>query len=74
VVVVKVLCELDLLGFYEYDFLALSGYIALFSISLFLIVFYIEGNVRFSVGGRQIEILRKFKTENLWVNLILGRA
>ena len=51
----KVLYEFDLLGFYEYDFLTLLGCIALFSISLFLIVFYIEGNVRFRLGERQIE-------------------
>jgi len=41
-----------LLGLYENDFLMLSGCVTLFSISLFLIVFYIEDNVRFRCGGK----------------------
>ena len=52
VMVVKVLWEFDLLGLYGNNFFMLSGCVALFSISLFLIVFYIEGNVRFRCGGK----------------------
>jgi len=58
----------------------LSSCVVLFSISLFPIVFYIERNVRFRCGGKANWKfwgnlnLRKFKLENLWVNLILGRA
>jgi len=69
---VKVLCEFDLLGLYGYDFLVLSGGVALFSIFLFLIVFYIEGNVRFRCGAKAI--LRKFNLENLYVYLISERV
>ena len=50
VVVVKVLYEFDLLGLYGNDFFVLSSCAALFSISLSLIVFYIEDNVRFRCG------------------------
>ena len=51
VVVLKVLCEFDLLGLYGNDVLVLSGCVTLFSISLFLIVVNIEDNVRFECGG-----------------------
>jgi len=75
VIIVKALCEFDLLGLYGYDFLVLSGCVILFAISLFPIVFYIEDNVRFGCGGKANLklILSKFKLKNLWMNFIFGR-
>ena len=59
-----------LFGFYGMDFLILLGCATLFSISLFIIIFYIEDNVRFRCVGRrrQNEIFGgKFKLKNLWL-------
>jgi len=50
--VVKALWECDCLAYMETTFLILSGCVALFSISLYLVFSNIEDNVRFRCGGK----------------------
>ena len=50
--VVKVFWECDCLAYMETTFLVLSGCVALFSVFLYLVVFYIEDNVRSRCGGK----------------------
>ena len=75
VVVAKILWKFDCKAYME--IISSCGQVVLlfFPISLFIITFYIEYNVRIRCGGRQTEkFLRKIKLENLGLDLILGRA